>query len=103
MLIKNHHEHTAQHYDAHVQMHLEELTGASQFSSLAAEAAREPVGSALSQRALWCHGVGGVGCGFECFGEDRFDARACQVVRRPGADADEGKLIHVPNPGANAP
>jgi len=33
MLVSNHREHTAQHYDAHVQMHLEELTGASQFVS----------------------------------------------------------------------
>jgi len=32
MLVRNHRDHTAQHYDAHVQMHLEELTGASQFS-----------------------------------------------------------------------
>ena len=32
MLISNHREHTAQHYDAHVQMHLEELTGASHFT-----------------------------------------------------------------------
>ena len=31
MLVSNHREHTAQHYDAHVKMHLEELTGASQF------------------------------------------------------------------------
>ena len=30
LLISNHREHTAQHYDAHVQMHLEELIGASQ-------------------------------------------------------------------------
>jgi signal transduction histidine kinase len=33
MLVHNHREHTAQHYDAHVRMHLEELTGASQFTS----------------------------------------------------------------------
>ena len=32
MLIINHRDHTAQHYDAHVAMHLEELTGASYFS-----------------------------------------------------------------------
>ena len=32
LLVRNHLEHTAQHYDAHVQMHLEELTGASQFT-----------------------------------------------------------------------
>ena len=32
MLVRNHREHTAQHYDAHVQMHLEELIGASQFT-----------------------------------------------------------------------
>jgi len=32
MLVSNHREHTAQHYDAHVQMHLEELTGASHFT-----------------------------------------------------------------------
>lgn len=32
LLIRNHREHTAQHYDAHVQMHLEELIGASQFT-----------------------------------------------------------------------
>jgi len=32
LLVRNHREHTAQHYDAHVQMHLEELTGASQFT-----------------------------------------------------------------------
>ena len=30
MLISFHRDHTAQHYDAHVTMHLEELTGASQ-------------------------------------------------------------------------
>ena len=33
MLVSNHREHTAQHYDAHVQMHLEELTGASHFTN----------------------------------------------------------------------
>ena len=32
MLMANHREHTAQHYDAHVLMHMEELTGASQFT-----------------------------------------------------------------------
>jgi signal transduction histidine kinase len=32
MLVRNHREHTAHHYDAHVQMHLEELIGASQFT-----------------------------------------------------------------------
>lgn len=32
MLVSNHRDHTAQHYDAHVQMHLEELTGASHFT-----------------------------------------------------------------------
>lgn len=32
MLVSNHRDHTAQHYDAHVSMHLEELTGASHFS-----------------------------------------------------------------------
>ena len=32
MLVKSHRAHTAQHYDAHVSMHLEELTGASHFS-----------------------------------------------------------------------
>ena len=32
MLVRNYREHTAQHYDAHVQMHLEELTGASHFT-----------------------------------------------------------------------
>ncbi len=32
MLVRNHREHTAQHYDAHVLMHLEELTGASHFT-----------------------------------------------------------------------
>jgi len=31
LLVRNLRAHTAQHYDAHVQMHLEELTGASQF------------------------------------------------------------------------
>ncbi len=30
MLVANHRDHTAQHYDAHVRMHLEELIGASQ-------------------------------------------------------------------------
>jgi signal transduction histidine kinase len=33
MLVSNHREHTAHHYDAHVAMHLEELTGASQFTN----------------------------------------------------------------------
>ena len=33
MLVSNHHEHTAEHYDAHVRMHMEELIGASQFTS----------------------------------------------------------------------
>ena len=33
MLVSNHRDHTAQHYDAHVAMHLEELTGASHFES----------------------------------------------------------------------
>jgi signal transduction histidine kinase len=32
MLVKNHLEHTAQHYDAHVHMHMEELSGAAQFT-----------------------------------------------------------------------
>lgn len=32
MLVANHREHTAQHYDAHVHMHMEELTGASHFT-----------------------------------------------------------------------
>jgi len=32
MLVANHREHTAQHYDAHVKMHMEELTGASHFT-----------------------------------------------------------------------
>ncbi|MDX2419056.1 MAG: sensor histidine kinase [Xanthomonadales bacterium] len=32
MLVINHRDHTAQHYDAHVQMHLEELIGASHFT-----------------------------------------------------------------------
>ena len=32
MLVSNHREHTAEHYDAHVLMHLEELTGAAQFA-----------------------------------------------------------------------
>ncbi|MGA9573892.1 MAG: sensor histidine kinase [Lysobacterales bacterium] len=32
MLLRNHREHTAHHYDAHVHMHMEELTGASQFT-----------------------------------------------------------------------
>jgi len=32
MLVSNHREHTAHHYDAHVAMHLEELTGASHFT-----------------------------------------------------------------------
>lgn len=32
MLIKDHRDHTAHHFDAHVQMHLEELIGASQFA-----------------------------------------------------------------------
>jgi len=32
MLASNHREHTAQHYDAHVAMHLEELIGASHFT-----------------------------------------------------------------------
>jgi signal transduction histidine kinase len=32
MLVANHREHTAQHYDAHVKMHMEELTGASYFT-----------------------------------------------------------------------
>lgn len=32
MLVSNHREHTAQHYDAHVAMHLEELMGASHFT-----------------------------------------------------------------------
>lgn len=32
ILVINHRDHTAQHYDAHVQMHLEELTGASHFT-----------------------------------------------------------------------
>ena len=32
MLVSNHREHTAHHYDAHVAMHLEELTGASRFT-----------------------------------------------------------------------
>jgi len=32
LLLRTHREHTAQHYDAHVQMHLEELIGASQFT-----------------------------------------------------------------------
>ncbi len=32
MLVRNHREHTAHHYDAHVLMHMEELTGASQFT-----------------------------------------------------------------------
>ena len=31
LLISSHRDHTSQHYDAHVQMHLEELTHASQF------------------------------------------------------------------------
>lgn len=33
MLVSNHRDHTAQHYDAHVSMHLEELIGASQFNT----------------------------------------------------------------------
>ncbi|MGB7453513.1 MAG: sensor histidine kinase [Lysobacterales bacterium] len=33
MLVRNYREHTAQHYDVHVQMHLEELTGASHFTN----------------------------------------------------------------------
>ena len=33
MLIANHREHTAQHYDAHVHMHMEELTGASHYTA----------------------------------------------------------------------
>ena len=33
MLVSNHREHTAHHYDAHVAMHLEELTGASHFTN----------------------------------------------------------------------
>jgi len=33
MLMLNHREHTAQHYDAHVSMHLEELMGASEFTA----------------------------------------------------------------------
>jgi signal transduction histidine kinase len=33
MLVNNHREHTAQHYDAHVKMHMEELIGASQFTN----------------------------------------------------------------------
>ena len=33
MLVSNHRDHTAEHYDAHVTMHLEELTGASQFTA----------------------------------------------------------------------
>ena len=32
MLVSNHREHTAHHYDAHVRMHMEELTGAAQFT-----------------------------------------------------------------------
>ena len=32
MLVRNYREHTAQHYDAHVLMHLEELTSASHFT-----------------------------------------------------------------------
>lgn len=32
MLVQIHREHTAKHYDAHVSMHLEELTGASHFA-----------------------------------------------------------------------
>ena len=32
MLVSNHRDHTAEHYDAHVSMHLEELTGASHFT-----------------------------------------------------------------------
>ncbi len=32
MLVSNHREHTAQHYDSHVAMHLEELIGASHFT-----------------------------------------------------------------------
>jgi len=31
LLVRSHREHIAQHYDEHVQLHLEELTGASQF------------------------------------------------------------------------
>jgi len=33
MLVNNHREHTAQHYDAHVQMHMEELIGAAEFTA----------------------------------------------------------------------
>ncbi len=33
MLVANHREHTAEHYDAHVRMHLEELIGASHFTA----------------------------------------------------------------------
>jgi signal transduction histidine kinase len=33
VLVANHRDHTAQHYDAHVRMHLEELTGASHFTA----------------------------------------------------------------------
>ena len=32
MLVSNHREHIAHHYDEHVAMHLEELTGASHFT-----------------------------------------------------------------------
>ena len=31
LLVRSHREHIAQHYDAHVQLHLEELTGASEY------------------------------------------------------------------------
>ena len=33
ILMSNHRELTAHHYDAHVRMHLEELTGASHFTN----------------------------------------------------------------------